>query len=106
MVKSYKNFQKKGNRYSILIPTSIENLIEEGNALNHCVGSYVDRVINGSSKILFVRRNEELNKPFVTFELNKNDDLVQIRGKSNSTPIKEVIDFVNERLGKPRRNKR
>ena len=45
-------------------------LIDEGNALNHCVGSYVDSYANGRTDILFLRRAEEPDKPWRTIEFS------------------------------------
>lgn len=92
-VQDYEQFKYKGKEYSVIVPNNVESLIIEGNTLSHCVGSYVDRVINGSSKIFFIRKNEEIDKPYVTLELDDRNNLVQIRGSHNSEPAIEVKDF-------------
>lgn len=84
---------------TILSPSTPNDLVDEGMRLNHCVGSYIDRYVSGYSKIFFVRRKSNEREPFVTLELNRNNEFVQISGFSNRKPNKEVIDFVNEWLG-------
>ena len=49
--------------------------------MNHCVGGYINNVINGISKIIFVRKEDE---PYITIE---------VRGKA----IVQAKKFRNER---------
>ena len=61
----------------------------------HCVGTYIDRVIEKRSVILFIRKKEEPDKPFVTMELNpKNYEIVQVRAFKNGTPPDNVMEFL------------
>ena len=43
-------------------------MIDEGQALHHCVGGYVNRMADGVTTILLIRRVEEPEKPFFTLE--------------------------------------
>ena len=55
--------------YSIVRPTSPEDVIREGNDLDHCVGSYIDRIIQKESNIVFLRRTDDLDTSLVTVEI-------------------------------------
>lgn len=88
----------KSSKYIIIAPNKLNDLIEEGRYLNHCVGSYQRQVANGSSKIFFVREKENPDLPYVTIELNKNNLLVQAKGFSNCNPKKDVMDYVHQWL--------
>lgn len=103
-VKNHKIYEFSNKQYSILAPNTTKDLVYEGNVLNHCVASYVDRVISGKSKIFFIRKNEELENPYVTCELDVMNNMVQIRGKYNSNPTEEVLRFTKEWLKSVRRN--
>lgn len=83
----------KSDKYTIISPKNVDDLIKEGQSLNHCVGSYVTNFIDGFSKIFFLRRLEDVESPFVTIELNRHNDLVQMKGYSNSTPNRECHDY-------------
>lgn len=89
-------FAPKGTKYMIYCPKSLSDLIEKGFEANHCVGCYGSRVIDGSSKIFFVEEQNANGVYFVTFELNKDNQLIQAKGFSNSTPNKEVMNFIKE----------
>lgn len=81
---------------TIISPETPNDLINEGLNMGHCVGTYVERYAAGISKIFFVRRKEDVEKSYVTIELNRHNKLVQARGFCNSTPAKEVFDFIED----------
>ena len=56
--------------YAIFIARSPAELVKEGNALSHCVGhnGYDKKMAKQETLIFFVRKIEELDKPFVTLE--------------------------------------
>ncbi|MBD5170051.1 MAG: hypothetical protein HDT20_08055 [Oscillibacter sp.] len=78
----------------IICPVTPDDVIAEGQTLHHCVGSYIHRIANGECLVLFVRRCEDISKPFYTIEL-KNQEVVQLRGKSNGEATPEVQKFVD-----------
>ena len=73
-------------------------LNQESQALNHCVRSYGKRIAEGRSKIFFIRRITEPDKPFYTLELNAQNKLVQCRGDHNCAMTEEVAFFVENWL--------
>jgi len=80
----------------IIIPAqSNEELIAESKALNHCVRTYADKIAKGKTGIMFVRKSEEPDRPYVTLELN-GKKVIQVRAKNNSKPSSEVCDVVRK----------
>lgn len=88
-----KNVPESEN-YTILCPQKPQDLVKEGNRMHHCVGSYVHRVIDGKSKIFFVREKRKPSTEFVTVEIDKYNNLVQARAKYNHRPPEEVMEFI------------
>jgi hypothetical protein len=64
------------------VPRDTQEIKNEGAALHHCVGTYVDRVAKGQTHIFFVRRVEEPDTPYFTMEYN-NGRVIQCRGNHN-----------------------
>lgn len=64
------------------VPENREEIVAEGKVLQHCVGGYADRHIDGAVTILFLRKEAAPDKPFLTVEMN-GDKLVQIHGYKN-----------------------
>lgn len=78
-----------------LLPATPDDLAAEGNALHHCVGSYADRAARKECVILFLRRCEDLNKPFNTVEV-RSREVIQVRGWDNGDPTPEVKKFMGQ----------
>ena len=83
-----------------------QEIKNEGAALHHCVGTYVDRVAKGQTHIFFVRRVEEPDTPYFTMEYN-NGRVIQCRGNHNCGMPASVKAFVAafEKLMKEREEK-
>jgi len=113
--KNYKNFKKVydevlftkavnlnkrleyvGKKYSIILPEQTQDIKNEAAQLKHCVNSYIDLIIEKKSIIAFVRRNQELNKPFITLDII-DGAITQARGFNNLMKYdKKVKLFIQE----------
>ena len=71
-------------------------LQRESKALNHCVRTYVDKVAEGRTSILFIRKVETPNTPWFTLELDCSGRVVQCRGDHNKSYPEEVRIFIDE----------
>lgn len=77
----------------IVYPATPDDVVKEGHALHHCVGSYVDRVVNNECVILFLRLCSDPSRSFYTIEIRGNK-LVQVRGTGNCSATPEVNRFI------------
>lgn len=95
---AYAGFARKAvlsnQELQIVCPKRANDLVDEGKALHHCVGSYIDKVAEGRCLIVFVRRVEEPKKPYVTVEV-RDGKIAQIHGDHNSKPTEEVQKFID-----------
>ena len=78
----YKHLEYEKEDFAIVVPEKSDDIINEGVNLNHCVSSYVDRIIGGKTMIVFLRYLKEKNNSLVTLEL-KDDKIIQARGSYN-----------------------
>ena len=84
--------------FIIRLPKNIGEIIYEGLVQHNCVGNiYIDRILSRRSNILFVRKKESPDEPFVTLEVF-NDRIVQCRYKYNKMCGPEITDIVEEYL--------
>ena len=60
-----------GRVYSIVVPATPQQIADEGINLSHCVGGYIDRIINGDCHILFLRKTRTPDQSLVTLQLSK-----------------------------------
>ena len=72
--KSLKSFNyKDGSDRCIVVPKNLVSLIVEGQELHHCVGSFVDAVSEGKNTIVFLRKVNDIDTPYVTISLLQKD---------------------------------
>jgi hypothetical protein len=88
----------------VLVPKTCQEIIDEGRALNHCVGSYVDRVMQGDTTILFIRQASDPENPYFTMEW-RNKRIVQVRGKRNCDAPDDVKAFLDAWLSRQNKHR-
>lgn len=91
-------FLNLDKNYKIKVASNINELIKEGKYLHHCVGKmgYDKKMVDEKSLILFVRKINKPDIPFVTMEYSlKEKRILQIYGDYDQKPNDIVLDFVN-----------
>lgn len=92
IVKKY-SFEAMG--FMIVVPELVADLVREGTDMHNCVGTYTERVANGSTCVVYIRKTESPDISFGTMEINKEGDrIVQARGKYNKDLPPEAQAFV------------
>ena len=91
----YKGFRTYSNNkgYFVVAPKNTDDLKKEGDNLNHCVASYIKRVIDDECLIYFLRKNKE--ESLITFEVRHNT-IVQVRGMHNRKPSEKEVSALKE----------
>ena len=105
---SFDVYSKYG--FTVRLPEHVADLVREGQSLGHCVGrfEYDQKTVRGESCIVFVRKEEEPDKPFFTMEYDlKAKTIRQLYGKGNRAAPPEVRKFANEYIKrlKPRKKR-
>ena len=96
--KYNKRYQQLRNLYEfrlgdlcIVVPENGEEIVAEGKTLQHCVGGYAGRHLEGKVDILFLRHARKPNRSFLTIEMvarktiSDKITLVQIHGYKNES---------------------
>lgn len=87
------DWEFKDKDFCIVTPKSSKDIVSEGVDLNHCVSSYVDRILEGRTLIIFLREAKQPEDSLITLEVQENQ-LVQARGSYNrklTPPEKEFL---------------
>lgn len=104
--ETFPKYEFSDEEFTIFYPEKPEDIVREGSELHHCVGSYIKRIIRGNNIILFLRKNEELDKSLVTVDIIPiNDGLFEIEqahGKCNCciSEIPGVTEFIKKWVNK------
>lgn len=93
------SLEDKIGDYVFIYPKSTQEIKDEAVAQNNCVASYIDRVLEGSCHIMFMRKKSDPEESLVTLEI-RNNIIVQSRRRFNyPTTAKDnlAIEKWNER---------
>ena len=93
-----KSMERTFDDYRFIYPESTQAIKDESVAMNNCVSSYIQRVIDGQCHILFLRYKDTPDQSLVTIEV-RNDKIVQALQKYNdplTTEQREIVDRWNK----------
>lgn len=93
--EEFEDYTTKDGKYIITHPSCAEDVKQEGYNLNHCCASYINKVIQGTSKLVFLRYAKSIAKSLVTIEIC-DKAIVQARGASNRSITKEEFAKICE----------
>lgn len=94
---AYQNLTYADKDWVVLAPTESKDLVTEGRRQSHCVGSYVDYVVNKQKFILFMRQADNPETPVITLDVDpKEHSLVQYRGFANRSPDEDEMKFIKK----------
>jgi hypothetical protein len=75
------SLEYSNGKYTIIEPKSTGDIFKEANQMHNCVASYIDRIIEGRTKIVFMREKENIDDSLVTVEVKKRSYLSGISKK-------------------------
>lgn len=86
-------------KYAILVPKCIEDIISEGKTLHHCIASsdrYFERIHTRETYLLFLRKQEDISKPWYTLEVEPDGTIRQKRTEYDrqNKDLKDAEDFL------------
>jgi hypothetical protein len=93
-IEERKQLEFSDGNLMIVQPKQMADIVYEGKVLSHCVGGYAERHAKGALSIMFIRKKSEPYKPYYTMEVSADGKIVQVRGKRNIAPNKEVEDLI------------
>lgn len=98
-LKSLARYERVIGDFHFRAPITSVELIQEGKALSHCVGSarYTKDHASGKTTIIFIRKKSEQEKSFYTMEYQFGR-IIQIRGKHNQSAPEDVRQAADEWL--------
>ena len=66
--------------YLLKVPENCQEIRKEGQALGHCVGSYIPHIANRECDVYFIRKKTDPDKPFLRLT-GEEGRLCNVRGK-------------------------
>lgn len=90
-----KDLEYTDKIFSIINPKSTKDIIAEGTDLNHCVSSYVNKILEKETYIMFLRKTKELEDSLITLEY-KNNSIIQAKGSYNRSLTEDEKSFLEK----------
>jgi hypothetical protein len=94
--ESLAKFAYENENYKIVIPLMSSEILDEAHQQQHCVASYIDRIVAGRTHIVFIRKPDKLEESVLTVEINTDDEVCQVRGHMNRDYTLEEYKFMKE----------
>lgn len=88
-------YEYEGEKYQVICPHCIEDIIFEANQQKNCLLTMVDDIAFQETIILFMRNKSQKNKSLVTLETD-GDVIVEAKGFANRELTKEEENFLKE----------
>lgn len=79
VVKPLKALEWVHDGYAIVAPVEAKDFVAEGEALHHCLATYVELVANGTEKVMFLRSEKTPNESLVTFAFDDDFNIVEAK---------------------------
>ena len=83
VVKPLKALEWVHDGYAIVAPVQAQDFVDEGEALHHCLATYVELVANGSEKVMFLRNETTPQESLVTFAFDDDFNIVEAKEAFN-----------------------
>ncbi len=96
-IKDYE-YNPKNSDFAVVVPKTANDVANEGIELHHCVKSYIPKIAEGRTNIVFIRKSDELDKPFFTVEVSHEMCIEQVHGFGNRNANTEpgLTEFVKK----------
>lgn len=93
--KRNPDWQERDKGYAMRFPQTINDFCREAVYMQNCLSGYVDAMINNDTTILFMRRTDDVNQPFITIEVYQNR-LVEAYHRFNEDCTPQEADWIRE----------
>jgi hypothetical protein len=102
LMREYQEFHRNAltfetETHTVIIPTTVEELRNEGKAQGNCVGGYGASIVNKRLNVVFVRRKSNPNKSYITCDIDRYGHINQYLASYNDSVSNEE-DMAFKRL--------
>lgn len=91
--KRNQDWQERKNGYVVRYPQTINDFCREAIYMSNCLMTYVDAFLENDTTILFMRKPDDFNTPYITIEIFDNE-LMQAYGRFNSDCSPDEAEWI------------
>ncbi|AOZ95951.1 PcfJ domain-containing protein [Butyrivibrio hungatei] len=89
------DWQERNNGYVVRYPQTINDFCREAAYMRNCLLGYVDAFVTNATTIMFMRKNDDVNAPFITLEIY-DGELTQAYHRFNNDCTSEEANWIKE----------
>ena len=89
------DWMERGDKYYVRYPQTINDFCRESLFMQNCLLTYVEAVKENDTTILFMRKADDVNTPFITIEIYMGE-LIQAYHRFNEDCTKEEADWIRD----------
>lgn len=78
-----KKYEYEDNVFKVVVPQLNVDILDEAQQQQHCLATYLDRIIAGDTHIVFIRAKLNPDDSLLTVEITPDGRIVQVRGFQN-----------------------
>jgi len=93
--KRCSEWQERSSDYIVRYPQTINDFCREAIYMDNCLMAYIDSVINNETTILFMRKSDHVNDPFITIDV-QHETLMQAYHRFNRDCTPEEADWITD----------
>jgi hypothetical protein len=83
VVEPLKELEWVHDGLAVVAPVKAEDFVKEGEALHHCLATYVELVARGVEKVMFVRLEGSKDVSYVTFSFDDDYNIIEAKKAFN-----------------------
>jgi len=87
-------YSPEGEKYMVIAPPTVSSIIQEGTVMHHCVATYVPRVLECETIIMFMRSVEKPEESVITIEV-RDGAVAQAKAAHNKAPNQDQQKFLD-----------
>ncbi len=92
--KRDQQWQERGDDYIVRFPQTVNDFCREAVYMQNCLMTYIESLIGADTTILFMRKADDVNQPFITIEVYRGE-LMQAYHRFNTDCTKEEAGWIN-----------
>ena len=78
-----KKYEFEDSLFKVVVPQLNVDILDEAQQQQHCLASYLTRITEGKTHIVFIRTKLNPDESLLTVEITPDERIVQVRGFQN-----------------------
>ena len=92
-------WQERTSEFIIRYPQTVNDFLRESVFMQNCLHAYIEAVVDNDTTVMFMRKADNVNRPFITLEVQKNE-LKQAYHRFNRDCTRQEAEWITAWCGR------